>query len=812
VHRIRFAASRLLGGVLVLSLAACGSGESDRAQSSSSRESSPAAASTASLDGQSDKAAARESARTNRTWEVPESAPGGAPYEPALREELSRTLAEKPEGYVPRTDHLRSDGSPLFTNRLVRESSPYLLQHAHNPVDWHAWGDEAFEKARALERPVLLSVGYSTCHWCHVMERESFEDLEIATYINEHYVAIKVDREERPDVDETYMGVVQLLTGGGGWPMTVILTPQRQPLFAGTYFPARDGDRGAGTGFLTILTQIRARYAAEGAVMASEAAVTTRRLQALAAPAPPGDLPDAAVIARAVADFSNAFDTVFGGFGGAPKFPRPVTLELLLRYHRRTGDADALHMAVYTLERMAAGGIHDHVGGGFHRYATDARWRVPHFEKMLYDNAALAIAYLEAHQATGRADFAEVAAEILDYVAREMTDDSGGFYSATDADSPRPDGEDEEGLYFTWTPAEIRAVLEGKDADLALEVYGVTGAGNFEGGRSILHIAKGIDTAAVQLGLGFNDARRRLNTARPALLRARSNRAPPLTDTKILAGWNGLMISAFARGALVLGNSIYEGRARVAAELIATRLVTPEGKLRRVWIDGVARHDAVLEDYAYVIAGLLDLFEVRAEARWLELAIALQARLDADFADERGGYFLTARDAEKLLVRGKPDADGALPSGNAVAILNLLRLAELTGREEYRKSAERGFRAFGRAARMRPTSMPKMLVALDYYLDAPKEVVIVAPDGETDVSPFIDALSDLYLPNRTLVAVSAGPHARRIGELVPLARDKTAIGGEPTAYLCEKRVCKKPTTDPAELARQAASVVTPYSR
>ena len=760
----------------------------------------------------SEKASTPEPNRASRDWEAPESAPGGEPYEPPLRDELTRALAEKPDGYIPRTEHLKQDGSPLYTNRLVRESSPYLLQHAHNPVDWHAWGDEAFEKARALKRPVLLSVGYSTCHWCHVMERESFEDVEIATYINEHYVAIKVDREERPDVDETYMAVVQLLTGGGGWPMTAILTPQRQPLFAGTYFPARDGDRGAGAGFLTILTQIQARYAVDGATMAAEAGVTTRRLQALAAPAPPGDLPDAQVIARAVADFSKAFDTVFGGFGGAPKFPRPVTLELLLRYHRRSGDPDALHMAVYTLERMAAGGIRDHIGGGFHRYATDARWRVPHFEKMLYDNAALAIVYLEAHQATGRADFAEVATEILDYVAREMTDPSGGFYSATDADSPNPDGEDEEGLYFSWTPAEIRAVLQGKDADLALEVYGVTEAGHLEGGRSILHIGKGVDTAAVQLGLGTNDARRRLAAARPALLRARSGRAPPLTDTKIIAGWNGLMISAFARGALVLGNSIYEGRARVAAELVTTRLMSPEGKLHRVWKDGVARHDAVLEDYALAIAGLLDLFEVRAEARWLELATTLQARLDADFSDERGGYFLAARDAEKLLVRSKPDSDGALPSGNAVAILNLLRLAELTGREKYRASAERGFRAFGRAARMRPTSMPKMLVALDYYLDAPKEIVIVAPEGDPDVSAFVDALSDLYLPNRTLVAVSAGAHSRQIGELVPLARDKTTTGNAPTAYLCEKRVCKKPTTDPAELARQASAVVTPYPK
>jgi hypothetical protein len=749
-------------------------------------------------------------AAPTRGWEAPEAAPGGEAYGDDLRGRLAAALNAKAAGYEPRTSHLRPDGSPLYTNRLILESSPYLLQHAHNPVDWRPWGDEAFEAARKLGRPVLLSVGYSTCHWCHVMERESFEDFEIATYINANYVAIKVDREELPDVDAVYMNVLQMLTGrGGGWPMTVVLTADRQPLFAGTYFPARDGDRGTGTGLLTVLRSLSERFAREGDAMAREAAAVSKRLQAASAPRPPGDLPTARVISAAAREMSASFDTLFGGFGRAPKFPRSVSLELLLRYHRRSKDPDALHMAVYTLERMAAGGMRDRIGGGFHRYATDARWLVPHFEKMLYDNALLAVAYLEGYQISGRRDFLAVAVETLDYVAREMTNAAGGFYSATDADSAGPAGVDEEGRFFTWTPAEVREVVARDDVDLVLQAYGISEAGNFENGRSIVHAASGLDVVARKLGIPLDAATRRLEAARVALYRARAARPAPARDDKIIAAWNGLMISAFARGALVAGDADYGERARAAAEFVVGRMIDADGRLARVWKDGKSRHAGVLDDYAFVIAGLLDLFEASAEPRWLEAAVRLQRQLEEDFADPAGGYFLTRKDRETLLVRLKPDYDSALPAGNSVAALNLLRLAELTGEESYRKNAEKVFRAFARPLVERPSSLPRMLGALDWYLDEAKEIVIVLPDYETEVSRFVRRLGEMFLPNRTLVVAGHGDHAKRIAALVPLAAGKAIVDDVTTAYVCENRVCKKPTSDPEEFARQLAPI-TPY--
>jgi uncharacterized protein YyaL (SSP411 family) len=745
-----------------------------------------------------------------RDWVAPEAAPGGEPYGDELRGRLTAALNLKPAGYEPRTFHLRPDGSPLYTNRLVLETSPYLLQHAHNPVDWRPWGDEAFATARKLGRPVLLSVGYSTCHWCHVMERESFEDLEIATYINANYVAIKVDREELPDVDAVYMSVLQMLTGGGGgWPMTVVLTADRQPLFAGTYFPARDGDRGTGTGLLTVLTSLRDRFAREGDAMANEAAALSKRLQAASAPRPPGDLPTSRAIEKAARELSASFDTLFGGFGRAPKFPRSVTLDLLLRYHRRTKDPDALHIVVYTLERMAAGGMRDRIGGGFHRYATDARWLVPHFEKMLYDNALLAVSYLEGYQVSGRRDFLAVAVETLDYVAREMTDPAGGFYSATDADSAGPAGVDEEGRFFTWTPAEVREVVAREDVDLVLQAYGITEGGNFENGRSVVHAASGVDVVARKLGVPLDAATRRLEAARAALYRARAARPAPPRDEKIIAAWNGLMISAFARGALIAGDADYTESARDAGAFVVDRMIDSDGRLARVWKDGQVRHAGVLDDYAFVIAGLLDLFEASAEPRWLESAVRLQKRLEADFADPAGGYFLTPKDREALLLRLKPDYDSALPAGNSVAALNLLRLAELTGEDGYRASAEKVLRAFARPLTERPSSLPRMLCALDWYLDKPKEIVIVLPDYETEVSRFVRRLGEIFLPNRTLVVAGHGEHAKRIAALVPLAAGKEIVEDVTTAYVCENRVCKKPTSDPEEFARQLAPV-TPY--
>jgi hypothetical protein len=752
--------------------------------------------------------AGSEPAVVHRDWSVPMAAPGAPPYGDALHARLERALATRPAGYRPRTEHLNDAGSPRFTNRLILETSPYLLQHAHNPVDWHPWGDEAFEIARELDRPVLLSIGYSTCHWCHVMERESFEDLEIARFLNEHYVCIKVDREERPDVDAVYMDAVRMLSGSGGWPMTAIVTPDGEAFFGGTYFPARDGDRGARMGFLTILQRIAQGYAADRETLVAAAADLTRRLQAMSERTLPGDVPGSAAIARVVAQLSLGFDDVHGGFGGAPKFPRSVVHEMLLRHHRRTDDETALHMAVYTLERMAAGGIYDQVGGGFHRYSTDARWLVPHFEKMLYDNALLAVAYLEAYQVTGDEDLARIAVETLDYVAREMTAPEGGFHSATDADSPAPDGHEEEGRFFTWTLAELQNALDPESLSLVRDYYGVTDEGNFEG-RNVLYARRDLDLVARERSIGVEEARRRVDAARARLYEQRSLRPPPAKDTKVLTSWNGLMISAFARAALALGIDEYRRRAESAAAFLIDEMWDGR-ELKRSWREGRARHDGVLDDYAFLTAGLLDLFEATGEAKWLRTALDLNEALEARFWDgEHGGYYFTAADAEQLLVRDKPTYDGAEPSGNSIAMINLLRFYELTGDERYLALVEAALRAFSSVVSNNGLAVPEMLTALDFYLDTPKEIVLVRASDDDDFDPFLLRLGRTFLPNRVLLTTTEGAGLDELAELVPLVADKRALDDLPTAYVCERRVCELPTTDPEVFAAQI-SRVRPY--
>jgi len=505
--------------------------------------------------------------------------------------------------YRPRTRHHNADGTARYVNRLILEPSPYLLQHAHNPVDWYPWGDEAFARARLEGKPVLLSIGYATCHWCHVMEEESFEDEEIARLINERYVAIKVDREQRPDVDAVYMAAVQRLTGQGGWPMTVWLTPDRQPFYAGTYFPPRAGERGARMGFDQLLLRLADRFRGEPEKVVDAAADLTGRLQAALVPTPGTTLPTAAPLHAAYAALRDGFDEPYGGFGGAPKFPRTVTLEFLLRYHRRTGEPRARDMVVQTLERMASGGIYDHVGGGFHRYATDRAWLVPHFEKMLYDNALIAVAYLEAYQVTRRENFAAVVRDVLRYVQREMTAPEGGFYSATDADS-----EGEEGRFFVWTPAELADVLGPERARIVAAYYDVTDAGNFEG-ASILHVPRPATAVAATLGISADRVLSTVEGARDDLYRARAQRVPPLTDRKIQASWNGLMISAFARAAQILPalsglpdlhaeREAYVGAAVRAAEFILSHMRI-QGRLRHGWFEGRPTAEGFLDDYAF---------------------------------------------------------------------------------------------------------------------------------------------------------------------------------------------------------------------
>jgi uncharacterized protein YyaL (SSP411 family) len=722
--------------------------------------------------------------------------PGAAPYPPALAQRL-RDAAQAESG-PPRTRHRNADGAPTYTNRLILEPSPYLQQHAHNPVDWYPWGDEAFARARAERRPVLLSVGYSTCHWCHVMEEESFEDLEIAEYLNRNYIAIKVDRERRPDIDAVYMAAVERMTDGGGWPMTVWLTPDRQPFYGGTYFPPRDGERGAGVGLLTLLRRLRAAYDERPQEVAAAAADIAAQVQtSFAAPAGAA-LPDRRPLDDAVAGLRRQFDEANGGFGRAPKFPRSAQLELLLRYYRRTGNADALHMATRTLEAMAAGGIRDQIGGGFHRYATDARWRVPHFEKMLYDNALLTIAYLDAAQLTGRADFAGVAREILAYVQREMTAPDGAFWSATDADSGGT-----EGAFFVWTPAEMDAVLSPDQARLARVYYGVSAPGNF-GGKSVPYTPRALADVARDLGIDPAAAPALLESARAALYRARQRRVPPATDRKTVPAWNGLMISAFAHASQVLGDPAYAATGARAADYVLTKMTT-DGRLARSALDGRVNGVGYLDDYAFFIGGLLDLYGATHDPRWLRSAIELERAVDAHFRDAtRGGYFLTADDGEGLLARAKPDYDGAEPTGNSVMLLDLLRLYELTGDDRYRSRADDGLRAFQPQLTSAPDALPALLGALDFRLDRPKQIVIVTARGG-DAEPFFARMRATYLPNHVVAVVDEADRTG-VSQLVPLVADKVARGGRATAYVCEGRVCALPTSDPEVFAQQITRV------
>jgi uncharacterized protein YyaL (SSP411 family) len=688
---------------------------------------------------------------------------------------------------------------------LILESSPYLVMHAHNPVDWYPWGDEAFERARREGKPVLLSIGYSTCHWCHVMEEESFEDPEIAAQLNQKYVAIKVDREERPDLDEIYMAAVTMLTGGGGWPMTVWLTPDRAPFFGGTYFPPRDGGRGAAIGLATLLDRLAIEYARDPAGAAAQAAQLVARMQKDAAPAA-GGLPGASTIEAAVVGITRGFDPVWGGFGGAPKFPRPAALELVLRDVWRTGDGARKQMLSLTLERMAQGGMYDQLGGGFHRYSTDRRWLIPHFEKMLYDQAQLAMVYLAAAQLLARDDFAEVARETLEYMRRDLASPEGGFYAATDADSPGG-----EGAYFVWTPAQIDAVLGAEQGRLVRTYYDAKAGGNFEGGASVLWRPRSLADAAAEAKVPVETMAQAVRDGRPRLLAARSRRTPPPTDRKILTAWNGLALSALARGALVLGDPKLLPAAQRLARLLLGPM-RPGGELAHAMTDGHAHGVAFLDDFAFVIAGLLDLAEVDADPTWMREARALDRQLGERFADAaRGGYFLTPARGEALLARQKPDFDHALPSGNSVHAQSLLRLYEYTSDDSYRARAHGIFRGFAGVLAARPASMPALLCALDFALDRPKQVILIAPEGApAQVAPLVERLRRVFLPNRVVAAVAQGKPQDELAQVAPVVAGKVARGGTATAYVCIGTRCELPTSSPDVFERQLRKI-EPYA-
>jgi len=732
------------------------------------------------------------------------SLPGVGKFSNDLLDKFKQRKKELGPDYKPRTRHLDPSGWAKYTNRLFLESSPYLLQHAHNPVNWYPWGDEAFKRAKELGRPVLLSVGYSTCHWCHVMEEESFEDEEIAKVMNENYIAIKVDREERPDVDAIYMSAVQAMTGRGGWPMTVWLTAERKPFYGGTYFPARAGDHGARIGLLELLKQLRKAYDEQPDKVSESSQQLAQAIEQTLAPSAGSILPAAEILKKAAGYYKSRFDSTYGGLSGAPKFPRSLPVRFLLRYYRRTADRDVLKAATFSLEKMADGGIYDHVGGGFHRYSTDSKWLVPHFEKMLYDNALLTMAYLEGFQVTGHQKFKRVVQEILRYIKRDMTSPLGAYYSATDADSINPKGHREEGWFFTWTPKELDEVLGKSSSKLLKEYYNVSSGGNFEG-RNILNTPKPLSKIAKKFKLSEAQARETVQTSLDKLYEARLKRPHPFRDEKIIIAWNGLMISAYARAGLILNNDGYINSAIKAATFILEKMYKNK-RLFRSYKDGKARFNAYLDDYAFFTAALLDLYEATSKIKWLKTAIDMDQVLAEHYEDKKsGGFFMTSNDHEKLLTREKPAFDGEEPSGNSVAVLNLLRLQEFTTDDKYRKRAESALKTFSEILQQSPMALSEMLLALDFHLDKPKEIIIVSPQGQKPEG-LLTEFRNKFLPNRIVSFIAEGQQLENQAKIIPLVKAKYSIKEKPTAYVCEKGLCELPTSDPKTFAKQISKV------
>jgi uncharacterized protein YyaL (SSP411 family) len=673
-----------------------------------------------------------------------------------------------------------------FTNRLLHETSPYLRQHAHNPVDWYPWGAEALERARQLEKPIFLSIGYSACHWCHVMEHESFENDEIAKLLNEHFISIKVDREERPDLDQIYMASVQMLTGSGGWPMSVFLTPDLRPFTGGTYFPP--DDRYGRPGFKRLLQHIVEIWQTRRAEVEEAASQITGHLRDFGRlETEEGEL-DASLLRQALGGLTRAFDNRHGGFGQAPKFPHPMDLRLSLRCWKRFDDAQALDMVRFTLDHMAMGGIYDHLGGGFARYSTDERWLVPHFEKMLYDNALLVPCYLETFQATGEAFYRDIAEETLGWVLREMTGPEGPFYSTLDADS-----EGEEGKFYVWTAAEIDQILGKDDSDLFSAVYGVESDGNWEHGKNILHRVKTFAQYARLNGLSEADLRTRLDVCRRKLFEARGRRVWPARDDKTLTSWNGLMIGALAQAARVLDRRDYAEAAARAADFLLTRMRTKDGRLLRTWSAGAEpKLNAYLEDYAFLLDGLVSLYEATFLPRWIEAALDVAEVMIDQFWDAAdGGFFYTGRDHETLIARGKDPHDNAIPSGNAMAVTALLRLVKLTGRMDLQEKAETTLRLYRGLLAAHPLAAGQMLLALDFHLGPVQEIAIVGDPATEDTRRVLHLLSASYRPHQVVALKAPGSDEKKLEELWPLLAGKTAQDSV-TVYVCRNFTCQAP--------------------
>ncbi|MCL5025269.1 MAG: thioredoxin domain-containing protein [Chloroflexi bacterium] len=669
-----------------------------------------------------------------------------------------------------------------MANRLAKETSPYLLQHADNPVDWYPWGEEAFDRARAEDKPVLLSIGYSACHWCHVMARESFENPGIARTMNEHFINIKVDREERPDVDSVYMEAVQAMTSSGGWPLTVFLTPDGKPFFGGTYFPPED--RPPLPAFAHVLRAVAEAYRQRR----GEIEANTRQLEAAisrsTADVPAVEPLAAEMLSRAYSRLARAFDRRSGGFGTAPKFPQPMALEFLLRYFHRNRDNRALAMVSLTLENMARGGIHDQIGGGFHRYATDRRWLVPHFEKMLYDNALLSQLYVHAHLVTGKHLFRYIAERTLDYLLREMRAPEGGFYSSQDADS-----EGEEGKYYLWTPQEIKEVLGQGPGQVVGDIFGVISGGNFAG-QNILHID----------GEEQSGASSTIEQAREALLNRRERRVKPGRDEKVIAGWNGLALASLAEAACVLQRQDYLAAAEANGTFLLASMMDG-GYFRHTYKDGVARIDGYLQDYATVIEGLLALHQATLDGKWLQQAIRLgEVMVEQFWNGKAGALYDTGPGHLELFIRPRSTFDGAMPSGPSAATLALLKLAILAGNQTWARIGAQSLRSMADLMVQEPLGFGHWLCGLDFYLSRPKEIVIVGPRDDPGTSQLVGTACKTWLPNKVFAALDP-KDSTPLSEL-PLLVNRPMLGGRPTAYVCQGYACLAPVNEPAALAAQ----------
>ncbi len=714
------------------------------------------------------------------------------------------TVARSEEPNELLTDS-KPEAPPKFTNRLAKEKSPYLLQHAHNPVDWYPWGEEAFAKAKKENKPIFLSVGYSTCHWCHVMEREAFSDESVAKLINDNFVPIKVDREERPDVDRVYMTYVTASTGSGGWPMTVVLTPDRKPIFGGTYFPVEE--KFGRPGLKQILTKITDVWKTDRKSIEDVGDKVESQLKQFTTI----DAGQAVAIERSLLEkgyesFVKRFDEKNGGFSTAPKFPSPVDLNFLLTYFHRSNEPKARDMVLTTLRAMAAGGIHDQLGGGFHRYSTDAKWFLPHFEKMLYDQAQLAGVYLDAYQVTHDAFFADVARDIFQYVLRDLTASQGRFYSAEDADSAfdakKPD-EKGEGAFYVWTSKEIDDAL-GANASKFKSHFGVKPDGNVAVDPQKEFTGKNVLFAANSDGGDFAESKSKL-------LAIRSKRPRPHLDDKTIVAWNALMISSLARAGVILHEPEYTAAATKAAGFIRDSLYDAKTReLKRIYRDGPSNVAGFLDDYAFYVESLIDLYESTFDVQWLKLALDLQSTQDRLFADEKAGGYFTTRDGDaSLLLRMKEDGDNVEPAGASVAARNLFRLSQMTDDKAHRERAEKTIRLYTATLERVPSGMPRMLSAIDFHLDKPKQIVIAGNPASPDTSAILELIHKRFLPNRIILNADGAEGQSFIASRMPFFKDLKPLGGKATAYVCENYACQRPTSDLAVLEKQLEPAKTP---